>query len=146
MYAKDYMDIIFYGSSLFFLQLTINSFLVSKGDTKSLRNVLIFTFFLNLFLNPLFIYGALFIPAMGIKGIALATLCAQLFGLIYIVIKVHKTNLKEYLYPKCFVPKINFQREILSQAIPATGSMMFIGFIKSFIPSLNPMFPNYINS
>ena len=25
------------------------------------------------------------------------------------------------------MPKINFQREILSQAIPATGSMMFIG-------------------
>ena len=24
--------------------------------------------------------------------------------------------------------------------------MMFLGFIKSFIPSLNPMFPNYINS
>ena len=64
---------------------------------------------------------------MGIKGIALATLSAQLFGLIYIVMKVHKTNLKEYLYPECFVPKINFQREILSQAIPATGSMMFIG-------------------
>ena len=127
LYAKDYMDIIFLGSSLFFLQLTINSFLVSKGDTKSLRNVLIITFFLNLFLNPLFIYGALFIPAMGIKGIALATLCAQLFGLVYIIIKVHKTNLREYLYPECFVPKINFQREILSQAIPATGSMMFIG-------------------
>ena len=93
-YAKDYMDIIFFGSSLFFLQLTINSFLVSKGDTKSLRNVLIMTFFLNLFLNPLFIYGAFFIPAMGIKGIALATLCSQLFGLIYIILKVHKTTLE----------------------------------------------------
>ena len=127
-YAKDYMDIIFLGSSLFFLQLTINSFLVSKGDTKSLRNVLIITFFINLFLNPLFIYGAFFIPAMGIKGIALATLCSQLYGLIYIIIKVNKTNLREYLYPECFIPKLIFQREIFGQAIPATGSMMFIGF------------------
>ena len=126
-YAKDYMNIIFLGASLFFLQLTINSFLVSKGDTKSLRNVLIFTFFLNLFLNPVFIYGALFIPAMGIKGIALATLCSQFVGLIYIIVKVNSTNLKKYLDMKCFIPKLSLQKEIFTQAIPAIGSMMFIG-------------------
>ena len=126
-YAKDYMDIIFFGAFLFFLQLTINSFLASKGDTKSLRNVLIFTFFLNLILNPVFIYGIYFIPALGIKGIALATLCSQLVGLIYIILKVSQTNLKEFLYPECFIPKFNLQKEILSQAIPATVSMMFIG-------------------
>ena len=99
-YAKDYMDIIFLGASLFFLQLTINSFLVSRGDTKSLRNVLIITFFLNLVLNPIFIYGLYFIPAMEIKGIALAPLCSQLFGLIYIILKVNKTNLKQFLNPE----------------------------------------------
>ncbi len=126
-YAKDYMNIIFLGASLFFLQLTINSFLVSKGDTKSLRNVLIFTFFLNLFLNPVFIYGALFIPAMGIKGIALATLCSQFVGLIYIIIKVNSTNLKKYLDLECFMLKLSIQKEIFTQAIPAIGSMMFIG-------------------
>ena len=126
-YAKDYMNIIFLGASLFFLQLTINSFLVSKGDTKSLRNVLIFTFFLNLFLNPVFIYGALFIPAMGIKGIALATLCSQFVGLIYIIVKVNSTNLKKYLDLECFIPKLSLQKEIFTQAIPAIGSMMFIG-------------------
>ena len=126
-YAKDYMDIIFLGASLFFLQLTINSFLVSRGDTKSLRNVLIITFFLNLVLNPIFIYGLYFIPAMGIKGIALATLCSQLFGLIYIILKVNKTNLKKFLNLDCFIPKYNLQKEILSQTIPASISMMFIG-------------------
>jgi len=126
-YAKDYMDIIFLGASLFFLQLTINSFLVSRGDTKSLRNVLIITFFLNLVLNPIFIYGLYFIPAMEIKGIALATLCSQLFGLIYIILKVNKTNLKKFLNLECFIPKYNLQKEILSQTIPATISMMLIG-------------------
>ena len=127
IYAKDYMDIIFLGAYLFFLQLTINSFLVSRGDTKSLRNILIITFFLNLVLNPIFIYGLYFIPAMGIKGIALATLCSQLFGLIYIILKVNKTNLKKFLNPECFIPKYNLQKEILSQTIPATISMMLIG-------------------
>ena len=64
---------------------------------------------------------------MGIRGIALATLCSQLFGLIYIILKVNKTNFKKFLNPECFIPKYNLQKEILSQTIPATISMMLIG-------------------
>ena len=63
----------------------MNASLVSKGDTKSYRNVLIFSFFLNIFLNPLFIYGFYVVPAMGISGIALATIVSELVGLIYII-------------------------------------------------------------
>ena len=127
-YATDYMHVIFLGSILFFLQLTINASLVSRGDTKSLRNVHIVSFFLNIVLNPIFIYGFYFIPAMGISGIALATLCAQFYGLIYIIYKVNQTDLKKYIYLECFYPKINLLKGIIRQAIPATGSMMFIGF------------------
>ena len=127
-YATDYMYVIFLGSFLFFLQLTINASLVSRGDTKSLRNVHIVSFFLNIVLNPIFIYGFYFIPAMGISGIALATLCAQFYGLIYIIYKVNQTDLKKYIYLECFYPKINLLKGIIRQAIPATGSMMFIGF------------------
>ena len=126
-YGTDYMDIIFYGSILFFLQLTLNSYLVSNGDTKSLRNVLIVSFFLNLFLNPVLIYGFWIIPAMGISGIALATLIAQLYGLLYIIYKVSKTDLKKYIHPNYFLPKYLILINIIKQAIPATGSMMFIG-------------------
>jgi Na+-driven multidrug efflux pump len=122
------MHVIFLGSILFFLQLTINASLVSRGDTKSLRNVHIVSFFLNIVLNPIFIYGFYFIPAMGISGIALATLCAQFYGLIYIIYKVNQTDLKKYIYLECFYPKINLLKGIIRQAIPATGSMMFIGF------------------
>ena len=127
-YATDYMYVIFLGSFLFFLQLTINASLVSRGDTKSLRNVHIVSFFLNIALNPIFIYGFYFIPAMGISGIALATLCAQFYGLIYIIYKINQTDLKKYIYLECFYPKINLLKGIIRQAIPATGSMMFIGF------------------
>ena len=126
-YATDYMHVIFLGSILFFLQLTINASLVSRGDTKSLRNVHIVSFFLNIVLNPIFIYGFYFIPAMGISGIALATLCAQLYGLIYIIYKVNQTDLKKYIYPECFYPKMALLKDIIRQAIPATGSMIFIG-------------------
>ena len=40
-YAIDYMKIIFSGSIVIFLLVTINASLVARGDTKSYRNVLI---------------------------------------------------------------------------------------------------------
>ena len=41
---------------------------------------------------------------------------------------MNKTDLKKYIYPECFYPKINLLKDIIQQAIPATGSMIFIGF------------------
>ena len=80
--SLDYLNIIFLGCIFFFIQITVNSSLTASGDTKSNRNILIFSFFLNILLNPLFIFGYAFIPAMGIKGIALATITAQFIGMI----------------------------------------------------------------
>ena len=49
-------------------------------------------------------------------------------GLIYIIYKVNKTELKKYIYPECFYPKVSLLKDIVRQATPATGSMVFIGF------------------
>ena len=122
----DYLNIIFFGSIFFFIQITVNSSLTANGDTKSNRNILIFSFFLNILLNPLFIFGYGIIPAMGIKGIALATITAQFIGMIYIIYKSLKTDLKKYLYPTCFIPKFNLIKELLLQGIPASLGMMMI--------------------
>ena len=65
--TREYLDIIFYGSFIVFIQFAINSSLNAQGDTKSYRNVLIVSFFLNIFLNPLFIFGYGIFPAMGIS-------------------------------------------------------------------------------
>ena len=65
-----------------------NACLSALGDTKSYRNVLIFSFFLNIILNPILISGKIFnfsiLEPMGITGIALATIFSQLLGLIYL--------------------------------------------------------------
>ena len=44
----EYTDIIFAGSILFILVVALNSLLHAEGDTKSYRNVLILSFFINL--------------------------------------------------------------------------------------------------
>ena len=85
--SMDYLNIIFLGSIFIFIQMAVNSSLSAQGDTKSNRNVLIVSFFLNIILNPLFIFGYGIIPAMGMKGIALSTIFSQALGTVYIIHK-----------------------------------------------------------
>jgi len=130
--SMDYLNIIFLGSIFIFIQMSVNSLLTATGDTKSNRNVLIFSFFLNIILNPLFIFGYGIIPAMGIKGIALSTIVSQLIGVIYITLKVSRTYLSEYFYPKNFLPNIKILKNLLTQGIPASMGMLMIS-VGSFI-------------
>ena len=106
--------------------MSVNSLLTAIGDTKSNRNVLIFSFFLNIILNPLFIFGYGLIPAMGIKGIALSTIVSQFIGVIYIIHKVSRTYLSEHIYPKYFLPNFKILKDLLTQGIPASLGMMMI--------------------
>jgi len=125
--TREYLDIIFYGTFIVMIQISLNGTLNAQGDTKSYRNVLIFSFFLNIFLNPLFIWGYGFIPGFGIAGLAIATLISQSIGTIYLAYKVNSCKLRKYLYLKCFIPKPDLMKELLDQSLPIMFSMLFIG-------------------
>ncbi len=125
--TRKYLDIIFYGTFIVLIQISLNGTLNAQGDTKSYRNVLIFSFFLNIFLNPLFIWGYGFIPGFGISGLAIATVISQLIGTIYLVYKVSDCKIRKYLKLVCFIPKFEFQKSLTTQAVPVMFSMLFIG-------------------
>ena len=114
----DYTNIIFYGSFLFIVVVALNSLLHAEGDTKTYRNALIIAFFLNIFLNPILIFGFWFIPAFGMKGIGIATLIAQLVSLIIIFNKVLKSKLIKDLIINNFIPKIYYFKNIFFQSMP----------------------------
>ena len=114
----DYTNIIFYGSFLFIVVVALNSLLHAEGDTKTYRNALIIAFFLNIFLNPILIFGFWFIPAFGMKGIGIATLIAQLVSLIIIFDKVLKSKLIKDLIINNFIPKIYYFKNIFFQSMP----------------------------
>ena len=125
--ATDYLDIIFFATFIFLIQISLNGALNAQGDTKSYRNVLIVSFFLNIGLNPLFIFGLGPIPAFGIAGLAIATVIAQFLGLIYLAYKVYSCKLKQYLSPQCFLPKINLIKNLTNQSVPMMMNMFMIG-------------------
>ena len=123
----EYIQIIFIGSIFFFLQVSLNSVLNAEGDTRSYRNILIISFFLNIFLNPLFVFGFGIIPAFGVSGLAIATIICQLISLLYILTKVLKTDLAQLLNLKFFIAKINLILDLFKQGMPITISLMLIG-------------------
>jgi len=119
----EYTDIIYSGSILFILVVALNSLLHAEGDTKTYRNVLILSFILNIILNPILIFGFLIIPAMGVKGIGIATIIAQLISFLIIFFKVLKNkrviNLtKNYLFPKYY-----YFKNIFFQSMPISISI-----------------------
>ena len=126
--TRKYLDIIFYGSIIILVQLSLNGTLSAQGDTKSYRNILIISFFLNIFLNPLFIFGYGIIPAFGIAGLAISTLIAQGVGVLYLIYKVYCCKLKKFLYLKCFVPKIKLLINLFKQSVPIMFTMLMIMF------------------
>jgi putative MATE family efflux protein len=125
--TREYLDIIFYGTFIVLIQISLNGTLNAQGDTKSYRNVLIFSFFLNIFLNPLFIWGYGFIPAFGIAGLAIATVISQSIGTIYLAYKVNNCKIRKYLKAQCFIPKFDYLKPLTTQAVPVMFSMLFIG-------------------
>ena len=120
----EYINVIFLGTILFILVVALNSFLHAEGDTKTYRNVLIFSFFLNIILNPIFIFGFLFIPPLGITGIGIATLIAQFVSLLIILIKILNNQRIKKITLDHFKAKFFFLKNIFFQSMPITIAIL----------------------
>lgn len=118
-YGLQYTNTIFFGSLFFIFNFVLNSILQSQGNSKPFRNYLMLGFFLNLILDPMFIFGWFGLPKMGTAGVAIATIIVQAIGTIYLFYEVRKSELFDF--KKFKSQKISLKRnlEILKQGIPA---------------------------
>ncbi len=119
----EYTNIIYSGSFLFILVVSLNSLLHAEGDTKTYRNVLVISFLLNIILNPILIFGFLFIPAFGVKGIGIATIISQLVSFLVILFKVIKNERVRKITSEYLVPKFLFFKNIFFQSMPISLSI-----------------------
>ncbi len=119
-----YINVIFLGTILFILVVALNSFLHAEGDTVTYRNALIFSFFLNIILNPLFIFGFLFIPALGITGIGVATLIAQFVSFLIVLRKILINDRIKKITFEYFKVKYFFLKNIFFQSMPITVAIL----------------------
>ena len=127
-YALEYTYIVLLGILPLLLGMGANAVLVSLGDTKSYRNSLVVGFLLNVVLDPIFIYGFYFIPALGISGVAIATVSIQYITLIYMMYKLYKTKLFSLSMFFHSMPNIKAFKHLISQGIPSSVNMFFMSF------------------
>ncbi len=122
-----YMNAIFYGAIFFLFVYVFNAALQALGDVKPFRNFLIVGFFLNLLLDPWFMFGWIGFPALGIAGVAWATVFVQFLGCLYLGYKVFKSPFAEDITFSSFLPKKTVLKNIAAQALPASLNMVTVG-------------------
>ncbi len=124
--AMDYVTPLFIGAVFFLLSSMSNAILIAHGDSKTFGKVLVAGFFLNLVLDPWFLYGGFGIPAMGVAGIAWATVLIQALSGIYLFSVVQKRGYLDVRAALRKVPRLTIYGEILQQGIPTSFNMMSI--------------------
>ena len=139
----EYINVIFLGTILFILVVALNSFLHAEGDTKTYRNVLIFSFFLNIILNPIFIFGFLFIPPLGITGIGIATLIAQFVSLLVVLIKILNNQRIKQITLDHFKAKFFFLKNIFFQSMPITIAILGYSIAATIVFTYVGLFGEY---
>ncbi len=124
--ALAYMNTVLLGTVVFLQQSILNATLNALGDTKTFRNFLIVGFLLNCVLDPWFMYGGLGVPAMGIRGLAVATIVIQFIGFFFMLHKVRHTRIWRGFHWRLFKPEGAMYREIAVQGFPASLNMLTV--------------------
>ncbi len=124
--ALNYMNVIMASGVFFLLPMALNATLVAQGDTRVYRNFLIAGFFGNCVLNPLLMRGWLWLPPLGVAGIALATVLIQMGGTVWLLRHVVSTDLCREMPRALFRPNSEALRRIMGQSVPAALNMLTV--------------------
>jgi putative MATE family efflux protein len=122
----DYMFVILAGTPIVLQVFMVNGVLNAQGDMVSFRNYLIAATVANIALDPWFMYGGFGLPAMGVKGIAAATILVQVFGLAYMLRRVRATGLLHRRAGAHYWPDRRVMAAITGQGVPASLNMVTV--------------------
>lgn len=79
-YSLTYATIVFLGLPFSFAFMAFGALMRATGDTKTPVKITLLTVMINIILDPLFIFGWLGFPELGVAGAALATVIANVVG------------------------------------------------------------------
>lgn len=124
--ALGYMNVIFAGAPFFMLNFVMNAILSAHGNTITYRNFLVAGFFLNLVLDPWFMYGGLGLPAFGLPGVALATVVIQCLGNCFLFSRLSCSGIVKTFHFRELLPRWSHYRELFKQGLPSALNMMTV--------------------
>lgn len=123
--ARDYLVYVSFGLIFTFLNQVITGLITATGNSKTPFRSNSIGLIANIILDPLFIFGLGPIPAMGVKGAAIATVIAQavVFALYYSYMKKDELFIDLKILLK---PEFNRIKKILKISFPpAVQGLMF---------------------
>lgn len=137
-YGVDYMSIILCYSFGLFGQMFCERLLTSTGRTVLSMAIQMTGAIINIILDPIMIFGLLGVPAMGVKGAAIATCIGQNIAFIIGIILNLKCNKDIELHPKYMKPEGYIFKRVYKVGIPSIvmgsiGSVMIYGLNKILI-------------
>lgn len=116
----EYTGIVTICSFGLMLQTIVERLLSSTGRTNGSMAVLLTGAVTNIILDPVLIFGYLGLPAMGMRGAAIATVIGQCAaGAVGLVLNI-KWNKDISFQAKSFLPDFKMIKEIMVVAIPTT--------------------------
>ncbi|WP_313340307.1 MATE family efflux transporter [Sedimentibacter sp.] len=134
--AVEYLTIVSTGIIFHFLNPIFSTILNSSGNSITPFKINTIGLIANILIDPLLIFGLGPIPALGIKGAALATILSQFFvSLLFFAIgKIYNTI---YSNVNLFVkPEISILREIVKIGIPPAMQMGLHAVISMIITKI----------
>jgi putative MATE family efflux protein len=124
--ANSYISVIFGGSIILMLNFVMSAILSSHGNTRTYRNFMVSGFFLNLLLDPWFMYGGLGLPPLGLPGIALATVVIHGMGNIFLFSRLFRSGVMKRFRVRELSPNWRCYRELARYGFPSALNMMTI--------------------
>lgn len=130
-YSMDYLSVICICSIGVFLQVVCERLLQATGKSVLSMVVQLSGAIVNLILDPILIFGLGDIPAMGVRGAAIATVVGQCVAAV-VGIALNVTCNKEItLRLRSFIPHLGLLKEMLVIGIPSV-CMQAIGSVMTF--------------
>ncbi|WP_462249064.1 MATE family efflux transporter [Ekhidna sp.] len=119
-----YTKIMYAGNLSIILIFLINGIFRGAGNASIAMKSLLLANFLNMILDPLFIFGLGPIPAMGVDGAAVATTTGRTIGVIYQLVHIFNGSSLIKLTIKNFVIRIKTLVEIIKIGSAGIGQFL----------------------
>jgi len=129
--ANSYLRVISLGFPFMFINSVFRSIMISYGDTLTPMYVTIFTNIINIFLDPLLIFGIGPFPKMGIIGAAVATIFSMFIASMFAIYFLTSGKKGIHVRTKYLKPEINWIKKIFKIGLPAAigNSAEAFGFV-----------------
>lgn len=127
--SANYAEIIFVTLPITFLYMSYTTFIRGTGDSKTPLLFLIISIIMNVLLLPILMFGWFGLPALALNGAAYASVLANLFTFILLLLYLHKKDHAIKL-DKIILKNIHFKgnivKTLLKLAIPSSISLVSI--------------------